>query len=43
MNLYLSAFCGVCMVDCGEDESREEAADVEAGRAVDGELCESLL
>ena len=26
------------MVDCGEDESREEAADVEAGRAVDGEL-----
>ena len=26
------------MVDRGEDESREEAADVEAGRAVDGEL-----
>ena len=26
------------MVYCGEDESREEAADVEAGRAVDGEL-----
>ena len=26
------------MVDRGENESREETADVEAGRAVDGEL-----
>ena len=26
------------MVDCGEDETREEAPDVKAGWAVDGEL-----